>query len=51
MNEKTSTASAFIDNLIDEQGGKIIFRICLVQITKVHAHTNHTMFLVNQNQV
>jgi hypothetical protein len=40
-----------IDNLVDERGWKIVFGTSVVEIAKVNADANSSLFLVNGDEV
>jgi hypothetical protein len=48
---KGFTTGAFINDLVDEWGWKIIFWTCLVQITEIDTYTNRALFLIDRHRV
>jgi hypothetical protein len=44
-------ACTVVDNLIDERLWKVVFGTCMIEIAKVCADTNSTLFFVNGYRV
>ena len=48
---KYLASRTLIQNLIDKWCGKIIFRTCMIQVTKINAYVDRSLLLINQNGV
>jgi hypothetical protein len=48
---KGFTTRTFINDLVDEWCGKIIFGTCLIQITEVGTYTNRAVFFIDRHGV
>ena len=43
--------NACIDDLVDEQGGEVVFGTCPIKIMEVYAKVNGTLFFIHGNMI
>ena len=48
---KYLASRTLIQNMIDKWCGKIIFRIGMIQVTKISAYVDRSLLLINRNGV
>ena len=44
-------SDACIDDLVDEQGGEVVFGTCPIEIAKFYANANGSLFFVHRNRI
>jgi hypothetical protein len=45
------TSGTIVDDLVNEGGRKVVFRTSFINVPIINAHTDRTLFLVNQNKI